>query len=145
MRLYAKFFKEEQKMLGIYENAVRESIENGSWLDSLRDCNFSTEWSRLICEAGRWCESYASDLMIGMDSVRAYLIGIVENMEKPENREFWFGFRQSGVDGLSFIQSKTEREYASHVYRAIWRWSFTFEEREYGPYMVSKLEKLLVI
>ena len=25
------------------------------------------------------------------------------------------------------------------------RWSFTVEEREYGPYIVSKLEKLLVI
>ena len=49
-------------MLGIYENDVRESIENGAWLSSLRDCNFSSEWSRLICEAGRWCESYASDI-----------------------------------------------------------------------------------
>lgn len=26
-----------------------------------------------------------------------------------------------------------------------WKWSFTVEEREYGPYIVSKLEKLLVI
>ena len=83
--------------------------------------------------------------MIDMDSVRAYLIGMVENMEKPENREFWFGFRQSGVDGLSFIKSSTEREYASHVYRAVWRWSFAVEVREYGEYIVSKVEKLLVI
>ena len=132
-------------MLGIYENDVRESINNGAWLSSVKDCNFSSEWSRLICEAGRWCESYASDLMIDMDSVRAYLIGIVEGMEKPENKEFWFGFRQSGVDGLSFIQSRTEREYASHVYRAVWRWRFIVEERRYGLYVVSELEKLLVI
>ena len=132
-------------MLGIYENDVRESIENGAWLDSLRDCNFSTEWSRLICEAGRWCESYASDLMIEMDSIRAYLIGMVENMEKPENREFWFGFRQSGIDHLAFIQSRTEREYASHVYRAVWRWSFTVEARFDGEiYVKSKLEKLAI-
>ena len=111
-------------MLGIYENDVRESMRTGAWLDGLRDCNFSREWSRLICEAGRWCESYASDLMIEMDSIRAYLIGMVENMEKPENREFWFGFRQMGIDHLAFIQSRTEREYASHVYRAVWRWRF---------------------
>ena len=57
MRPYTKFFKEEQKMLGIYENDVRESIENGAWLDGLRDCNFSREWSRLSNEAGRRCES----------------------------------------------------------------------------------------
>ena len=132
-------------MLGIYENDVRESINNGAWLSSVKECNFSSEWSRLICEAGRWCESYASDLMNDMDSVRAYLISMAEGMEEPENREFWFGFRQMGVDGLSFIRSRTERDYASHVYRAVWRWSFTVEEREYGKYIVSKLEKLLVI
>lgn len=131
-------------MLGIYENDVRESINNGAWLSSIKDCNFSGEWSRLITEAGRWCESYASDILIDFESIRDYLNSLA-NGETMENREFWFGFRQSGVDGLSFIKSRTEREYASHVYRAVWRWSFTVEEREYGPYIVSKLEKLLVI
>ena len=131
-------------MLGIYENDVRESIENGSWLDSLRDCNFSTEWSRLINEAGRWCESYASDILYDYDAINDYLNELTSGKEM-ESKEFWFGFRQSGVDGLGFIRSRTEREYASHVYRAVWRWSFTVEEREYGPYIVSKLEKLLVI
>ena len=131
-------------MLGIYENDVRESIENGSWLSSLQDCNFSTEWSCLICEAGRWCESYESDILIGFETIEAYL-GQLANGEESENREFWFGFRQMGVDHLAFIQSRTEREYASQVYRAVWRWSFTVEEREYGKYIVSKLEKLLVI
>ena len=131
-------------MLGIYENDVRESIENGSWLDSLRDCNFSTEWSRLIYEAGRWCESYASDILIDFETIEAYL-GQLANGEESKGREFWFGFRQSGVDGLGFIRSRTEREYASHIYRAVWRWSFTVEEQECGPYIVSKLEKLLVI
>lgn len=132
-------------MLGIYENDIRESFSNGAYVSEIQNCNFSSEWSRLICEAGRWCESYASDLMIDMDSVRAYLIGMAEGMEEPENREFWFGFRQMGVDGLSFIQSRTEREYASHVYRAVWRWRFIVEERRYGLYVVSELEKLLVI
>lgn len=131
-------------MLGIYENDVRESYEVGAWLSSIRDCNFSTEWSRLINEAGRWCESYASDILIDFESIREYLNSLASG-EMMESREFWFGFRQMGVDHLAFIQSRTEREYASHVYRAVWRWSFTVEEREYGPYIVSKLEKLLVI
>ena len=131
-------------MLGIYENDVRESIENGAWLSSLKDCNFSTEWSRLICEAGRWCESYASDILIDFESIKAYLERL-KNGEESEGREFWFGFRQMGVDGLSFIQSRTEREYASHVYRAVWRWRFIVEERRYGLDVVSELEKLLVI
>ena len=131
-------------MLGIYENDVRESFEVGAWLSSIKDCNFSSEWSRLINEAGRWCESYASDILIDFESVKAYLERLASG-EESEGREFWFGFRQMGIDHLDFIQSRTEREYASHVYRAVWRWRFIVEERKYGLYVVSELEKLLVI
>ena len=131
-------------MLGIYENDIRESFSNGAFVSEIQNCNFSREWSRLINEAGRWCESYASDILIDFEAIKAYLERLASG-EETEGREFWFGFRQMGIDHLAFIQSRTEREYASHVYRAVWRWSFTVEEREYGPYIVSKLEKLLVI
>ena len=131
-------------MLGIYENDIRESFSNGAFVSEIQNCNFSSEWSRLINEAGRWCESYASDILIDFESIKAYLERL-KNGEESEGREFWFGFRQMGVDGLSFIQSRTEREYASHVYRAVWRWRFIVEERKYGLYVVSELEKLLVI
>ena len=131
-------------MLGIYENDIRESCSNGAFVSEIQNCNFSSEWSRLINEAGRWCESYASDILIDFESIKAYLERL-KNGEESEGREFWFGFRQMGVDGLSFIQSRTEREYASHVYRAVWRWRFIVEERKYGLYVVSELEKLLVI
>ena len=131
-------------MLGIYENDIRESFSNGAFVSEIQNCNFSSEWSRLINEAGRWCESYASDILIDFESIKAYLERL-KNGEESEGREFWFGFRQMGVDGLSFIQSRTEREYASHVYRAVWRWRFIVEERRYGLYVISELEKLLVI
>ena len=111
-------------MLGIYENDIRESFSNGAFVSEIQNCNFSSEWSRLINEAGRWCESYASDILIDFESIKAYLERL-KNGEESEGREFWFGFRQMGVDNLAFIQSRTEREYASHVYRAVWRWSFT--------------------
>ena len=131
-------------MLGIYENDIRESFSNGAFISEIQNCNFSSEWSRLINEAGRWCESYASDILIDFESIKAYLERL-KNGEESEGREFWFGFRQMGVDGKSFIESRTEREYASHVYRAVWRWRFIIEERKYGLYVVSELEKLLVI
>ena len=131
-------------MLGIYENDIRESFSNGAFVSEIQNCNFSSEWSRLINEAGRWCESYASDILIDFETIKAYLERLASG-EESEGREFWFGFRQMGVDHLAFIQSRTEREYASHTYRAVWKWSFTVEEREYGKYIVSKLEKLLVI
>ena len=131
-------------MLGIYEDDIRESFSNGAFVSEIQNCNFSSEWSRLINEAGRWCESYASDILIDFQSIKAYLERL-KNGEESEGREFWFGFRQMGVDNLAFIQSRTEREYASHVYRAVWRWRFIVEERRYGLYVVSELEKLLVI
>ena len=131
-------------MLGIYEDDIRESFSNGAFVSEIQNCNFSSEWSRLINEAGRWCESYASDILIDFESIKAYLERL-KNGEESEGREFWFGFRQMGVDGKSFIESRTEREYASHVYRAVWRWRFIVEERRYGLYVVSELEKLLVI
>ena len=131
-------------MLGIYEDDIRESFSNGAFVSEIQNCNFSSEWSRLINEAGRWCESYASDILIDFESIKAYLERL-KNGEESEGREFWFGFRQMGVDGKSFIESRTEREYASHVYRAVWRWRFIIEERKYGLYVVSELEKLLVI
>ena len=131
-------------MLGIYENDIRESFSNGAFVSEIQNCNFSSEWSRLINEAGRWCESYASDILIDFESIKAYLERL-KNGEESEGREFWFGFRQMGVDNLTFIKSRTEREYASHVYRAVWRWRFIVEERRYGLYVVSELEKLLVI
>ena len=131
-------------MLGLYEDDIRESFSNGAFVSEIQNCNFSSEWSRLINEAGRWCESYASDILIDFESIKAYLERL-KNGEESEGREFWFGFRQMGVDGKSFIESRTEREYASHVYRAVWRWRFIIEERKYGLYVVSELEKLLVI
>ena len=60
-------------MLGIYENDIRESFSNGAFVSEIQNCNFSSEWSRLINEAGRWCESYASDILIDFESIKAYL------------------------------------------------------------------------
>ena len=131
-------------MFSMYDNDIRQSFSNGAFVSEIQNRNFSREWSRLICEAGRRRESYASDILIDFESIKAYLERL-KNGEESEGREFWFGFRQMGVDGLSFIQSRTEREYASHVYRAVWRWRFIVEERRYGSYVVSELEKLLVI
>lgn len=133
-------------MLGINKYSVIPGTEKTSvfWAEDAANAGLSSEFSVLIQQAGRWCESYASDILIDFESIREYLDSLASG-ETMESREFWFGFRQMGIDHLAFIQSRTEREYASHVYRAVWRWSFTIEEREYGTYVVSKLEKLCII
>lgn len=136
-------------MLGINKYSVIPGTEKTSvfWAEDAANAGLSSEFSVLIQQAGRWCESYASDILIDIDSVKAYLIGMGEGMEKPEDREFWFGFREMGVDGLTFIEARTERVYASMVYRAVWHWEFTVEETEgdLGPRIHSRLERLSII
>lgn len=76
------------------------------------DINTSSIVSRLIREAGRWCEHYASDLFILWNVIQCQLDdgSITDGMH-------FFAFRESGVD--------TETEYIrnngiSNYYRAVW-------------------------
>lgn len=74
--------------------------------------NYSSILTRLIQEAGRWCEHYASDLFILWREVDRY----IENC-KTENCQFVFGFRDSGVDGDAWYENhKNEYNY----YRVVW-------------------------
>ena len=87
------------------------------------DVNYSGILSQLIQEAGRYCESFASDLFIDWESVRDY----IEEAEDEDAHTFLFGFRQRGVDGASFIFSRYESEgdYAKSNYRSLWRLDIT--------------------
>lgn len=86
------------------------------------EVNHSSILTRLIQEAGRYCERFASDLFIDWQSVLRY---IDEAEESPaEEKTFLFGFRQDGVDGNSFIESRfTSGAYAypEKEYRSLWR------------------------
>ncbi|MBQ6520571.1 MAG: hypothetical protein IJI14_17820 [Anaerolineaceae bacterium] len=82
------------------------------------DVNFSDIFTRLIQEAGRYCEHYASDLYYSLrsidDSLRDASIGTHSQL---------FGFREMGMDSTSFIMSAAEEDYCnfSYRYRSIWR------------------------
>ena len=94
----------------IIERAGRDC--NGKY-----DINYSSILTRLIQEAGRFCEYYASDLFIDWSSVMRY----IDTAEAQEKKTFFFGFRQMGVDGNSFVESRftsgmyadPEKEYRS--------------------------------
>lgn len=85
------------------------------------DVNTSSILTRLIQEAGRFCEHFASDLFIDWKSIESF---IDESAGKMESKTFLLGFREYGVDGNSFIFSRynggaylcPEKEY-----RSIWR------------------------
>lgn len=83
------------------------------------DINYSSILTRLIQEAGRFCESFASDLFIDWRNVD----GILDESGEIE-KTFLFGFRQNGVDHDNFILSRYNGgAYLNPQgeYRSMWR------------------------
>lgn len=80
--------------------------------------NTSSILTKLIQEAGRWCQHYASDLFIFWSSLE-------KQMEDGtiESGSHLFGFRESGVDDeKSIFYNYANHGYIpAHEYRAIWR------------------------
>ena len=95
--------------------------------------NYSSILTRLIQEAGRICEFYASDLFIEWRS-------IVEALEDGtiETGSYLFGFRDSGVDEAKSVlywynETTHGREYSS----AIWKLDVNVELVEPGRKSVN--------
>lgn len=93
----------------------------------------SAIFTRLIQEAGRWCESYASDLLVDIESIKSVLghpptewktirPNATESDDGTIAVEFRLGFRQNGVDHAEWIDTNLKddcRKY--HYYRSIWK------------------------
>lgn len=82
--------------------------------------NYSSVLSKLIVEAGKHCKSYASDLFISWESLLEKANGLdSENTVVTE----YFGFRDSGVDGETFIRCRLENSgcYGENPYKAIYK------------------------
>lgn len=91
---------------------IKGIITETGYYDALRGkwvINTSSILTRLIQEAGRWCEYYASDLFI------QWKYNIEDKLDNGtlENGTEVFAFRQSGVDGAS-------RYDETNYYRAVW-------------------------
>ena len=89
--------------------------ETGSYnpLEGKWEINYSSILTRLIQEAGRWCESYASDLFV------QWKYGIDQKLDNGTlyTDTFVFAFRDSGVDSEEWDENhKNEHNY----YRAVW-------------------------
>lgn len=78
----------------------------------------------LIREAGRYCNSHASDLFIDWSS-------IMKKFEdfSIESSTYLFGFRDSGVDHYDFIVSRIENcGLKPYYYRSIWKLDIEVDE-----------------
>lgn len=72
--------------------------------------NYSSILTRLIQEAGRYCDRFASDLFVDWK-------GVEEWIKNPTERRVWmFGFRRGGVDHDAFILTGQN----TNEYRSLW-------------------------
>ncbi len=90
----------------------------GRWERNKYCVNYSAMLTRLIQEAGRWCEAFASDLFIDWHAVERHL----EKMEEFSNTSFVFGMRRLGVDDGIAVFNRTQGSSGSLLreYRAVW-------------------------
>lgn len=100
---------------------------NGQWDYSYGDkfnINASSILTKLIQEAGRWCESYASDLFISWSIIE-------ETLKTRGNRteKYLFGFRKSGVDHKEWVIHRYNNQ-EKYEYRAIWVLDITVDDDE---------------
>lgn len=81
--------------------------------------NYSSILSRLIVEAGKRCEAYASDLFISWES----MLNDISKIEKNTSLTYYFGFRDMGVDHELFIQTRldTLEAYGEKPFESIFR------------------------
>ena len=89
--------------------------ETGSYnpLEGKWEINYSSILTRLIQEAGRWCESYASDLFVQWK----YKIDQKLDNGTLETDTFVFAMYNSGVHHKEWYENhKNEHNY----YRAVW-------------------------
>lgn len=118
---------------------IFKPIVNSGYIDSYTgkySVNYSSILSRLIQEAGRYCEEYASDLFIDWESVLLYIDGA--SCESESEKMFLFGFRKYGVDHDNFVFSRVENcEYLEYEYRSLWRLDVKTGRNEYGTQEIT--------
>lgn len=81
--------------------------------------NMSSLYTRLIQEAGRYCECFASDIIYDIESVE-------KAIENRESCEFVFAFREYGVNSWSMIEHSYPEQL--YEYRSIWKLDLAFSD-----------------
>lgn len=107
-----KWTVDDLKMEEIY------TMARGCWNNYTKefDINYSSILTKLIQEAGRWCESYASDLFCDWMVLMKKL-----SDEAYKGETCLFGFRKMGVDHNAYILSRLDNGSPTDYYRSVWR------------------------
>ena len=103
-------------------NGQREIISTGYIHNGKTTINMSSIYTKLIQEAGRFCDAYASDLLYDINTIEECI-----EMQKSTTR--YIAFRKYGVDGNSSIEIRTP--YGMAEYRAIYQVDIEFSDDDY--------------
>lgn len=94
------------------------------------DClNYSSIFTELIHAAGV-CEYYASDLFIDLKQIECSITG-------AENKVYFLGFRDSGVDGNTFVKSRLSQN-PHYKYIRLYRLEISSD----GEYITVELKRI---
>lgn len=93
----------------------------GRIADNKIEINMSSTYTRLIQEAGRWCEYYASDIIICINDISKR----IDENKLPE--DMILGFRESGVDFDGMVENNLS---ISYYYRKVLKIVFDKSETE---------------
>ena len=140
--------KEYYASLSLHTHANKPIIERGYCDDLYRGAygwsglNDSDIWSSLIGAAGRFCERFASDLLIDYESYIRLLPELVGNRIE---HTWLFGFREYGVDGNGFVESRLEHSrYGRQEYRQLWALRLEYDtDGEYDEFVLT-LERIVL-
>lgn len=109
------------------EYAWRAIEDEGYWNSrAMRwEINYSSILSRLIVEAGKFCEHFASDLFIDWRVIETEM----ENSDYCGG-SYLFGFRKDGVDHNAFVFNRydSDGKFAQYQYRSMWRLDVVTED-----------------
>lgn len=97
----------KEALAGIKRETGCFNLLKGNW-----EINYSSILTKLIQEAGRWCEYYASDLFITWNRIDKKL-----GNGSMSTESFVFGFRKDGVDHKEWYE--LHRNDVGR-YRAVW-------------------------
>lgn len=97
----------------------------GCWHQGIYSINYSNILSKLIYYAGRYCESFSSDLFLIW---KCYVELCLEN-KNYKGSTIVFGFRENGVDTQDEIKIKKEKYgYEDYYYRKICTLEITIKD-----------------
>ena len=106
-----------------FQNTGKEIKTEGYVYQGKTEINMSSIYTKLIQEAGRYCDFYASDLLFDIDKIH-------ELIQSGESEAVYIGFRDSGVDGNQYISVK-EPSAIDSEYHAIYRVEIKQTEDDY--------------